>query len=719
MSAIKILDLSGVWTFTPENGSSTSIEVPGGGWRKQGFNCDAAVYERIIDIPWEAEGNVVRLEIGAVNHYAAYYIAGMQGEFQKVYEEVTAFTNQFVDLTAFVKAGERYRLRIEVRSHQNGRAIAPDNFEEWPIPRGLFRSIHLCIYPAIYVQDVFIRTFTTTNTMSYTVTIHNETDQYKPIEIFATLSPWNTGASWHYPELPPEKLSLAPGSNQTFTLGPYDWKLPNESYWWPNIPYRHGFRSQLHVLTLRLSTGDIQATRFGFRQTRQEGNIYTLNGIRINTRGDSMQVANFDKVDNNGQGDAIDMLPGFLPPSATNPGWPQAVDNYQHLNISSQRAHRQPWSPYMLDVCDEMGMLIIAEGACGWDERDRRFHEMKCLNDQVRRDRNHPCIVRWSMKNEPICMNPEYMKELYDAIKESDDTRPICVGHTRWEWEKYDPERAYALIKDKGDFTWMDQSISYDDHGKVRYTAVYHNNAVIPMQERPYGQSGGLYPHCSTQRGLVIYATMAALVRAAGGRESRPFVLLSAWAGVIPGTKHTDFITEELRYPVYGEDNLPDPWGHPGIQLVQKAFDPLLCMDLEFWKMNEDSNGAGAFPVTLPLLEADKEVVREITVFNDDLNGSNLTLKWEIRPESSSNIIYTSGKEMLHVAPGHKTVVPLTFHTPDKDCTLFLALHVIKDGVERFTDLLTCYEVRGGKAYGYWGYADNTVTNPAWQERLL
>ena len=78
--------------------------------------------------------------------------------------------------------------------------------------------------------------------------------------------------------------------------------------------------------------------RFGFRQIGQAGDHYELNGVRVNFRGDSLQGANYDSIHAaKDVSDAYDLVPGFLPPSTSNPGWPGAVDNWQHLMASPCR----------------------------------------------------------------------------------------------------------------------------------------------------------------------------------------------------------------------------------------------------------------------------------------------------------------------------------------------------------------------------------------------
>src|SRR6185312_8667466 len=139
-----------------------------------------------------------------------------------------------------------------------------------------------------------------------------------------------------------------------------------------NVPYQADYKARLHNLTVQVSRGGqaihSKVVRFGFRQSERRRAdsthvYYYLNGIRVNLRGDNIQGADYDSIDNGGKGDAYDTLPGFMPPAAGNGGWPQAVDNYQRLNYNVLRVHQEPASPYMLDVADEMGLMLIDEVA--------------------------------------------------------------------------------------------------------------------------------------------------------------------------------------------------------------------------------------------------------------------------------------------------------------------------------------------------------------------
>src|SRR3712207_6207518 len=66
--ALATQSLAGTWAFVPAGGEQTPIEVPGGGWYKQGFtDVAAASYRRTITVPDVAPDQVVELNLGAVN----------------------------------------------------------------------------------------------------------------------------------------------------------------------------------------------------------------------------------------------------------------------------------------------------------------------------------------------------------------------------------------------------------------------------------------------------------------------------------------------------------------------------------------------------------------------------------------------------------------------------------------------------------------------------
>ncbi|MBW8806703.1 MAG: hypothetical protein JF587_23030, partial [Catenulisporales bacterium] len=283
--AITSVDLSGTWSFTPSGQGTTSIMVPGGGWYKQGFtNVGQAVYSRSITVPDSGQPQSVWIEFGAVNHQATLSVDG-----RVVATQTTAFTPSNFDITAYVTPGSTHTISVDVKGRNalktsGGKYLVPDA-AEWceAIPQGIFRSAFLRVYPAVYISDAFVRTSVANQSLTYDVSVTNTSGSSRSVTLTGSLASDN-GTSFSYPTLPSATVTVAAHSTAKVTVGPVAWNLGTTSYWWPNVPYRSGYRAQLHDLSVHASTDDGHTSdatyRFGFREFTQNGAYYYLNGVR-------------------------------------------------------------------------------------------------------------------------------------------------------------------------------------------------------------------------------------------------------------------------------------------------------------------------------------------------------------------------------------------------------------------------------------------------------
>jgi beta-galactosidase len=118
------------------------------------------------------------------------------------------------------------------------------------------------------------------------------------------------------------------------------------------------------------------------------------------------------------------------------------------------RSAHNPPSPALLDACDRLGMLVIDEAFDQWNKskegNGQDYHQFfnswygVDIASMVRRDRNHPSVIMWSIGNEiPEQFKPgEVGMRLRKAVLAHDSTRPITQAiSTDWgavirNWDK-------------------------------------------------------------------------------------------------------------------------------------------------------------------------------------------------------------------------------------------------------------------------------------------
>ena len=695
---VQTVDLAGTWSFTPVGGAPTTIQVPGGGWYKQGFTTiSEADYSTTISVPSPGQPQVTVLEFGAVNFQADLYLDNTL-----VGSRIQSWTPASFDLTGRVVPGATHAIRVRVKGRnaflQNGRSLVP-NAAGWSpnLAQGIFRSAKLLVYPQVYITEAFVRPSVTAGTLACDVWVRNASASPQAITLSGALASWN-GDPWSYPALPATSVTLAANTTTKLTLGPVNWGLGPDSYWWPNVPYRPGYTAKLHLLNLAIA-GESGAfshqtsVRFGFRECVQRSDglghtCYFLNGVRVNFRGDNLQGADYDAIAyGGGRGDAFDTYPGFLPGAN---GWPRAVDNYQRLNYNVVRLHQEPVTPYMLDVCDEKGLMTIEETAIRGSADDQDFinghdYMVNHLKALFTRDRNHPSIVRQSISNEPnqsATDSTQFETDLYNAAMAVDGTRPLSI----------DAGIRSGSVNTYETMTQPNFSV-YRHYGTGAQWGQY-TDEVFARPDRPYGQGEFIWYADNTAQGFAWFATSTQAMRSKGASDIRPYTLLSAWASFVPGVQTGQMQLEPAigasagAYPLYGENNLPDPWASPQIQRVQAAFHPLLVADTDYWSFNKFSNAKGEWPANLPLLAPGQPVTRTLTLYNDTFGGTAVDVFWEFRRDAPDGPLYASGKIATVVPLGYTKTETIAFTAPNApDGTVFhLVLYAQKDGVTVFRE---------------------------------
>lgn len=136
--------------------------------------------------------------------------------------------------------------------------------------------------------------------------------------------------------------------------------------------------------------------------------------------------------------------------------YPRAIEKrikmMKEFGLNHIRSSHNPYSESFLDICDENGILFVDELYDKWNDQyvgAGRAHFRDLWQDHVeefiKRDRNHPCVVMWSLGNELQSYNDQpfndfgvtQFKLMKTLIQRFDNTRKVTVAmHPRYRnWE--------------------------------------------------------------------------------------------------------------------------------------------------------------------------------------------------------------------------------------------------------------------------------------------
>ncbi len=167
---------------------------------------------------------------------------------------------------------------------------------------------------------------------------------------------------------------------------------------------------------------DKLTTGFGIRTIQFDA----VNGFRLNGKSILMKGGCFHH-DN-----------GPLGAAAIDRAEERKIEVLKKAGFNAIRCSHNPPSPYLLDVCDRLGMLVIDEFFDMWeipkpseDDYSKYFNDNweSDLTSTMLRDRNHPSVIMWSIGNEILeAREPSGLataQKLVKVVKDLDTTRPV------------------------------------------------------------------------------------------------------------------------------------------------------------------------------------------------------------------------------------------------------------------------------------------------------
>jgi beta-galactosidase len=186
--------------------------------------------------------------------------------------------------------------------------------------------------------------------------------------------------------------------------------------WSPDSPELYSAEIEIVAAGKTLHTA---ATRFGIRKIEVDAeNGFRLNGQMLKLKGGCMHHDN-----------------GPLGSATVDRAEERRVELMKANGFNAIRTSHNPSSPAFLDACDRLGILVIVEAFDCWQggKNGQDYHLYfkdwadRDIASMIRRDRNHPSVMIWSIGNEiPEQFRAEATaKMLREVVLSHDSTRPI------------------------------------------------------------------------------------------------------------------------------------------------------------------------------------------------------------------------------------------------------------------------------------------------------
>ncbi|MBQ3084707.1 MAG: DUF4982 domain-containing protein [Clostridia bacterium] len=179
----------------------------------------------------------------------------------------------------------------------------------------------------------------------------------------------------------------------------------------------------LYTAVITANGGDTQTVRFGVRFCSFTKDGFTLNGRPLKMNGVCMHH---------------DL--GMIGAAVNKTAIRRQIEIMKGMGVNAWRTSHNPPAPELLDLCDEMGILVMDEFFDEWTSTKvvngyANVFAERAKDDAVaiiKRDRNHPSVIMWSSGNEVREQKEpdgwKVAKMLYDLIKATDPTRPVTNG---------------------------------------------------------------------------------------------------------------------------------------------------------------------------------------------------------------------------------------------------------------------------------------------------
>jgi beta-galactosidase len=367
-----------------------------------------AWYRKHFDIDAKTTGQRTYLQIDGAMSYSTVWLNG-----NFVGGWPYGYASYQLDLTPYLKAGGNV---ISIRLDN------PRQSSRWYPGGGIYRNVWLLRTNPVHVAHW--STAITTPSISggqADVRISRKIENLSAAPASVMVTTGIRLGTQMVATVSPARLSLAPGQTLADTASLV---VRQPKLWNIETPYLYT------AVTTILRDGrviDHEEIPFGIRSIEfTKDNGFLLNGKRVKLQG----VCQHHDL-------------GALGSAINYRGLERQVEILKEMGVNAIRTSHNPPAPELLDICDRKGVVVMDESFDCWvtgkNSNDYSvlfpdWHEND-MSALVRRDRNHPCVVLWSIGNEipdqGKRQGPQLAAMLRDITRREDPTRPVTSACDR------------------------------------------------------------------------------------------------------------------------------------------------------------------------------------------------------------------------------------------------------------------------------------------------
>ena len=411
------------------------------------------IYRLWIDIPKDAEGREVFLEMDGVMWESNIYINE-----KHVYNNHFGYKSYCVNITDAVEYGTKNLLVVE--------ASVYTDCSRWYPGAGIYRNAYLVIKDQEHIRYNGVW-FRQVEANAHHATFLLEVDYEGPVSVSMQADIYD-----------PEGHKVAEVQHGTYEGELSDmFRIPDVKLWSIEAPYL--YTAEVRLLNADEDVVDNTTVRFGARKIEFDAERgFFLNNKPVKIQG----VCNHHDM-------------GSLGAAVNVAALRRQLRIMREMGVNSIRMSHNPPSPELLDLCDEMGFLVMDEFFDEWYTAKisngyaqyYKKHAETDAKDIIRRDRNHPSVIFWSLGNEMLEQwNPEgwrATKWLSDICHSMDPTRPTTAGLSA-SWPAFENYLAH----------WVDVvGINYKPHQYEEYKKVHPDMKFVGTETASCISTRGVY----------------------------------------------------------------------------------------------------------------------------------------------------------------------------------------------------------------------------------